>query len=245
VSAEEDGRADDAAAAARRQRLWLLGASAVVVAAMAVAAIAIGGAGGDSAGTTTGKPAGRTAVGGLFRGIPQRGVELGNPRAQVTVTEFADLQCPYCGESAREELPGVVSRYVRPGRVKLVFRALAFLGPDSLRGARVVAAAALQNRLWQTVDLVYRNQGEENSGWLSDAYLRRVATAAGVDVKRAFAERRSVAVSAQVEEARSAAKAAGVESTPTYVIARGGREVRRLTGAGDLAGALAEVVDGP
>jgi len=125
-----------------------------------------------------------------------------------------------------------------------VFRNLAFLGPDSLRGARVVAAAALQNRLWQTVNLVYRNQGEENSGWLNDAYLRRVAAAAGLDVERAFAERRSVAVNALVEQARSAAKAAGVESTPTYVISRGGREVTRLTGAGALAGAIGAAVGG-
>jgi protein-disulfide isomerase len=94
------------------------------------------------------------------------------------------------------------------------------------------------------VDLIYRNQGEENSGWLSNAYLRRVAAAAGVDANRAFAERGSLAVNAQLQQARSAAKAAEVESTPTYVIARGGREVRRLDGAGELAGALAEVVKG-
>jgi protein-disulfide isomerase len=230
---------------ARRQRWWLLGASAVVAVAIVAAAIAIGGAGGDTAGTTTGRPTGSAAVGGLFRGIPQRGEELGNPQAQVTVTEFADLQCPFCGESAREELPGVVSRFVRPGRVKLVFRNLAFLGPDSLRGARVVAAAGLQNRLWQMVDLVYRNQGEENGGWLNDAYLRRVAGVAGVDVKRAFAERRSVPVNAQIEEARSSAKAVGVESTPTFVISRGGREVKRVTGAGKLADAVDEAVSGP
>jgi protein-disulfide isomerase len=236
---------DDAAiAAARKQRLWLLGALAVVAAAVVAAAIAIGGAGGDSAGTTTGRPEGRAAVGGLFAGIPQTGVELGDPRAPVSVTEFADLQCPFCGASARDELPGVVTRYVRPGSVKLVFRNLAFLGPDSLRGARFVAAAALQNRLWQTVDLIYRNQGEENSGWLNDAYLRRVGVAAGVDVARAFAQRGSVAARALVEEARSAGKAADVKETPTYVIARGGREVKRVSGSGELAGAVAEVVGG-
>jgi protein-disulfide isomerase len=224
--------------------MWLLGALAAVAVAIVVAAVAIGGAGGDSAGTTTGRPHGRVAVGGLFAGIPQRGVELGSPRAPVTVTEFADLQCPYCGASAREELPRVVARYVRPGRVKLVFRNLAFLGPDSLRGARFVAAAALQNRLWQTVDLVYRNQGEENSGWVTDAYLRRVGVAAGLDVRRAFAERASVAVNALVEEARAAGKAADVKSTPTYVIARGGREAKRVTNNGDLEAALGDVVDG-
>ncbi|MFL5781744.1 MAG: DsbA family protein [Thermoleophilaceae bacterium] len=228
---------------ARRQRRWLIAASAVVVVALAVIAIAIGGAGGDTAGTTTGRPAGRVAVGGLFAGIPQRGVELGSPRAPVTVTEFADLQCPYCGASAREELPRVVARYVRPGRVRLVFRNLAFLGPDSLRGARVVAAAALQNRMWQMVDLVYRNQGEENSGWVTDAYLRRVAAAAGVDVARAFAQRGSVAANAILEEAHSMGKAVDVKSTPTFVIARGGREVKRVTGSGALEGALAEVLN--
>ncbi|HKP90134.1 MAG TPA: DsbA family protein [Thermoleophilaceae bacterium] len=230
--------------AARRQRRWLIGASVAVAAAIVVAAIAIGGAGGGEAGTTTGRPAGRTAVGGLFGGIPQQGIQLGSPSAPVTVTEFADLQCPYCGESARDELPAVVTRFVRPGRVRLVFRNLAFLGPDSLRGARVVAAAALQNRLWQMVDLVYRNQGEENSGWLNDAYLRRVATAAGVEPKRAFAERASVAARAQLDEARRMAKAAGVSSTPTFVIARGGREVERVTGAGELEAALAKAVNG-
>jgi protein-disulfide isomerase len=234
----------EAVAAARRQRRWLIGASGVVAVAIAAAAIAIGGAGDDTAGTTTGRPAGRGAVGGLFGGIPQRGAELGNPRAPVTVTEYADLQCPYCGQSAREELPAVINRDVRPGRVKLVFRNLAFLGPDSLRGARVAAAAALQNRLWQMVDLVYRNQGEENSGWLNDAYLRRVAAAAGVDVRRAFAQRNSVAVNALLREAKSRAKAAGVKQTPTYVIERGGREVKRVTGSGGLEDAIAEAAKG-
>jgi protein-disulfide isomerase len=232
-----------ALADARRQRRWLIGASALVVVALAAVGIAIGGAGGDTAGTTTGRPEGRVAVGGLFAGIPQRGVELGSPRAPVTVTEFADLQCPYCGASAREELPRVVARYVRPGRVKLVFRNLTFLGPDSLRGARVVAAAALQDRMWQMVDLVYRNQGEENSGWVTDEYLRRVAGAAGVDVARAFAQRGSVAANALLEEAHSMGKAAHVKSTPTFVIARGGREVKRVTGSGELEGALAEVLN--
>jgi predicted DsbA family dithiol-disulfide isomerase len=241
VDSEADARA---VAEARRQRRWLIGASAVVAVAIAAVAIAIRGAGGDTAGTTTGRPAGGTAVGGLFGGIPQRGVELGDPRAPVTVTEFADLQCPYCGADARGELPAVVNRFVRPGRVKLRFRTLAFLGPDSLRGARVAAAAALQNRLWQLVDLVYRNQGEENSGWLSDDYLRRVAAAAGVDAARAFAQRRSVAVNAQVEQARAAAKAVGVKSTPTYVIERDGSEVARVTDSGELAGKLGQVVGG-
>jgi protein-disulfide isomerase len=228
----------------RRQRLWLLGASSVVAVAIVAIAIAIGQAGGGS-GTTTGKPQGDVATSALFRGIPQHGVELGNPRAPITVTELADLQCPFCGESARGEWPKVVSRYVRTGKVKLVFRNLAFLGPDSLTGARMAAAAALQDKMWQFVDLVYRNQGEENSGWVTDAYVRRIGVAAGLDVPRALAERRSIAATQLLVDAKAAARAARARETPTFVITRGGREVKRMVGAGDLTGLIGQAVARP
>ena len=227
---------------ARRQRLWLLGASAVVIAVVVAGAIAIGGAGGGTAGTTTGTPEGIAATRALFAGIPQRATVLGSARAPVTLTEFADLQCPYCGKSAREELPRLVRRYVRPGRVKLVLRVLDFLGPDSTAGARIAAAASLQGRLWQFVDLVYRNQGEERAGWVTDAYLRRVAAAAGVDVRRAFADRASPAALAVLAESKAAAKAARIDSTPTFVISRPGRGAKRLVGAGDLSGPIDDLL---
>ena len=229
----------------RRQRLWLLGASAVVVGAIVVIAIAIGRAGGGSAGTTMGTPEGIAATRALFAGIPQRGVELGAPHAPVTVTEYADLQCPFCGKGARERWPDVVRRFVRPGRAKLVFRNLAFLGADSLAGARMAAAAALQRRMWQFVDLVYRNQGEEGTGWITDAYLRRVAAAAGLDVRRAFAQRRSAAVLTLLSEAKAMADAAGVRATPAFQITRAGRAPVALTGDADLAGAIQDALKGP
>jgi protein-disulfide isomerase len=228
----------------RRQRAWLVGASSVVVVAIAAFAIAIGRAGGDTAGTTTGTPEGIAAARALLAGIPQRGVELGARDAPVTVEEYADLQCPFCGKFARDRLPGVVRRYVRRGRVRLVFRNLAFLGSDSLDAARMAAAAALQDRMWQLVDLVYRNQGEENAGWVNDAYLRRVAVGAGLDVPRAFAERRSPAATALLAQAKGLAAAARVREAPTFVIARGGRELERVTGNKDLTGPIEKALGG-
>src|SRR5438105_4445864 len=229
----------------RRQRLWLLGASAVVVAAIVVIVIAIGRAGGGTAGTTTGTPEGIGATRALFAGIPQRGVELGAPHAPVTVTEYADLQCPFCGKSARDRWPEIVRRFVRPGRAKLVFRNLAFLGADSLDGARMAAAAALQKRMWQFVDLAYRNQGEERTGWITDAYLRRIAVGAGLDVRRAFAQRHSARVLTLLSEAKAMADAAGVRATPAFLITRAGRAPVALTGDADVAGAIQDALRAP
>jgi len=120
-----------------------------------------------------------------LRGIPQQGTVLGRPDAPVTLVEYADLQCPYCGVWARETLPQLVREYVRTGKVKLVFRGLAFVGPDSATGLTTALAAANQGRLWQVVDLVYANQGEENSGWLDDELLRSIGgQLPGLDVDR-------------------------------------------------------------
>jgi protein-disulfide isomerase len=228
---------------ARRQRAWLLGAIVVVAAAIVAAAIAIGNAGGGTAGTTTGTPEGIAATRALFAGIPQHGIVLGNPRARVTLTEFADLQCPFCGQNARELLPEIVRRYVRPGRVKLVFRNLAFLGPGSLDGARMAAAAAFQNRLWQFVDLVYRNQGEEGAGWVNDAYLGRIGVAAGLDVPTAFRERHSVAAATQLSQAKEAARAVHLSSTPSFLVSRPGRGSKLIADAASDLGAITGPLD--
>src|SRR5439155_270723 len=111
-----------------------------------------------SGSTTTAEPdvvlSGEAATQKLFRGIPQKLNVLGNLKAPVTMVEFADLQCPYCRDFAVQALPDIVRRYVRPGKVKLVFSGLAILGSDSERALRATYAAGLQGRLWNYLDLL-------------------------------------------------------------------------------------------
>jgi hypothetical protein len=47
------------------------------------------------------------------------------------------------------------------------FENLSFIGPGSVAAGRVAAAASQQNKLWNFVDLLYLNQGEENSGYVT------------------------------------------------------------------------------
>src|SRR5690349_2453782 len=55
------------------------------------------------------------AISARFAGLAQDGIGLGKPSAPVTLVEFADLQCPFCGDYARDVLPAVLDQYVRPG----------------------------------------------------------------------------------------------------------------------------------
>ena len=91
-----------------------------------------------------------------------------------------------------------------------------------MRAARVTQAAAQQDKLWNFVDLAYRNQGKENSGWATDALLRRLAGAVpGLDADRAFAARNGAAVTGALKAADTLATTSGVQSTPTFLVGRG------------------------
>jgi protein-disulfide isomerase len=239
---DSGSRDADALAARRARRLWLVGATFVVAAVLVGIAIALSGDD-EGSGTTTGKPEGAAAVLALYRGIPQRGTELGNPNAKVTLTEFADLQCPFCGEYGREVFPEVVGRFVRTGKVKVSLRLLKFVGDDSVEAARMAHAAGQQNRLFQFVDLVYRNQGIEETGWVDDAYLKRIGEAIGLDVERALSVRGGAAVTAELDKAIAEGKAAKVESTPWFVVAKEGGKPERLEADTSDAAAFADALE--
>jgi protein-disulfide isomerase len=185
-------------------------------------------------GSTTAPEPGFTVSGGaetakLFRGIPQKLNVLGNPNAPVTMIEFADLQCPFCREFALGALPTIVRDYVRPGKVKLVFAGIAFIGPDSETALRATYAAGLQNRLWNFLDLLYRNQGPENSGWVTDALLRATAKAVpGVDVGTLLSARQTAEVDNALLATRQQASSARVISTPSFFAGATGGTLNRI-----------------
>jgi protein-disulfide isomerase len=229
----------EAAAAGRRRLLTRLGAVLAVAAIVVVGLIAVSGSGsGNTASNSSSSQIeGAVAARSLLAGVPQRGITLGDPKAPVRVVEFADLQCPFCRNYSQALFPSVVRDYVRPGRVRMEFRSLAFIGPDSERAARVAEAAGAQNRLWNVVDLVYANQGMENSGWATDALLRRVAgSVPGLDVNRVFSQRNSPTVTGQLEAAQTLATRSGVNSTPTFLVGRG-NNLKAVDAAG-LPGAI-------
>jgi protein-disulfide isomerase len=158
-------------------------------------------------------------------GIPQAGAVLGDPDANVTLIEYADLQCPACREYTEQVVPTLVDDYVRPGRVKAEFRGLRFLGDDSDKALRFVIAAGLQDRLWNLQEALYRNQGGENSGWVTDDLVRELAgEIEGLDVDRMFADADSAAVTELIEEDEAQAQADQVPGTPTLLVQIGGEE---------------------
>jgi protein-disulfide isomerase len=210
----------------RRTLLLVFGGVLTAAAALAVALVLVSRGGGDTS------PNGTVVRATVLAGIPQAGVTLGNPAAPA-LTEYADLQCPYCGEFDRVVLPSVIRDYVRTGKVKLVFRGLAFIGPDSTKALQAVYAAGEQDRLWDVLDGLYAVQGAENSGWVTDDLLRQVGERVpGLDADRWLGATDSDAVEQQFVAASDAAAKHGVSSTPTFFLGDRRLDLKALTPAG-------------
>lgn len=216
---------------------------AVVIAATLVAVSAIGSRDKGSSAAINGSA--ETAA--MLRGIPQHGNVLGSPKAPVTLYEYADLQCPYCARFALETLPTIVQDYVRTGKVKLVFRGVAILGPDSTPPLETAYAAGQQNRLWNYTELVFHNQGQENAGWVTNDVLHAIGKAVpGLDTDKAMGDRTSASVQAAISDAQAGWVNDGLRYTPSFVIVRkgGGRTV--LEGAlpaGDFERAIDKLLN--
>lgn len=148
-----------------------------------------------------------------------------------------------------EALPAVVEQFVLSGRLRLELQLLAFLGPDSERGAQVAAAASLQNRAWQYGELFFRNQGTENSGYATDRFLQRLARETpGLDVARLTADLNKPAASRIVRQAARRGEQLGVQGTPSFYLVRAGGRPEALSfqalDAGTVTSALNEALEG-
>jgi protein-disulfide isomerase len=198
-----------------------------VVAAVAVVLVVVLAGPDDSEDTTESRaPA---ASGGVpaevaeLEGVPQDGIALGAEDAPVTMVEFADLQCPFCADYQTQVFPTLLERYVKTGKLRLELRLLRFIGPDSDTLARTAAGASLQDHMWQVAGLAYARQGAENSGYADKQFLDELVADAGLG--QVDTGRRAEAI---VADAEGLADRTGIDSTPSFLIARTGGPLERF-----------------
>jgi protein-disulfide isomerase len=204
----------------RNRLLVLAGAlAAALVAVVVIVVVAGSGSGGSStATTTTAQSNGDTEARSTFAGIPQHDDTLGQATAPVTLTVFEDPQCPYCRQWNIDTLPTVVENYVRTGRIKIVYRGVVVIGPNSVAGLRAVYAAGRQNKLWNMVEALYERQGAENSDWITLSVIRAAAREVKTAPAKLIAAADSKAVDAKLRESANLARSYGIDGTPTFAL---------------------------
>ena len=157
-------------------------------------------------------------------GIPQHGNTLGNPKAPLTVKFFGDLQCPYCRRFALRALPLLIERYVRRGRMKIEYHSLetATRDPQIFTAQQLAAlAAGRQNKMWNFIELFYREQGHEDSGYVTEDFLQGLAQqVSGLNLPSWMAARSEKSLLNTLREDARTASSAGLASTPSFLVRR-------------------------
>jgi protein-disulfide isomerase len=209
-----------AAATERRHRLLQLAVGACFLAVIAVVVIVVAVGTGKGGGPDPAHIIEARTVDALLAKAPQRGLTVGRPDAPVHIYEYGDLQCPFCRDFSEEKIPAAIEGPVDAGKAQITFRNMLIIGPDSLPAGAAAIAAGEQGRGWNYIETFYRNQGEENTGYVTDEFLEAVARAAGVkDMATWNKRRRSKAVRAEATKSTALGENHfGFHETPSFTI---------------------------
>jgi protein-disulfide isomerase len=146
------------------------------------------------------------------------GNSLGDAKAPVTVEVYADFQCPVCGQFDRGTLKQIEDKYVKNGKVRIVFNHYAFIGDESTRAAEASECANAQGKFWEYADTLFNNQAGENQGAFSDANLEKFAQQVGLDMDKYRTCMQQNTYLGKVQASTQAGTQRGVNSTPTVFI---------------------------
>lgn len=162
----------------------------------------------------------------------------GSPDAPLVITEWLDYQCPSCKLYETSRAPEIERRYVETGKVRIEYRNMAFLGPESIAAAESAECAADQGYYLAYHSLLFQRQGRENGGSFSADRLKGLAGELGLD-REDFSScldsgKYRPSVIAETREGTSL----GVQATPSFQI--NGRMLRGVPNVEQMSAIIEE-----
>ncbi len=142
----------------------------------------------------------------------------GSATAPVTIAEYSDFQCDYCGQWARTVEPELQAQYIDTGIVRFEWHDMAWEGPESEAAANAARCAGDQGQFWAYHDLLYRSQGPLNSGAFSAAHLKAFGAKLGLDTKTFDACVDANTYGSAIQADLAAATQLGINGTPTFIV---------------------------
>lgn len=177
-------------------------------------------------GSTAGVPSGDDQLAAVVDAedalkLGDRDVILGDPEAPVTLIEYGDFQCPWCGKLFAEVEAPLRDNYIQKNKVKMVYRNFAFLGPESFAAAEAAECAKDQSKFWAFHDALYKAEvadGVEHNGNLDRDLFVQIATDNELDIKEFTSCFDSGEYVDKVKNDSSQARLVGVNGTPALFL---------------------------
>ncbi len=142
---------------------------------------------------------------------------LGNSDAPLTMVEFTDYQCPFCGRFETTTFPEIKKNYIDTGKLRVIVRDLPLsdMHPYALKAAQSVHCAGDQGRFWEMKALLFKNQSKLDidslAGYAKDLSLN------GGTYNSCMAEGRHLK---EIGEEATYAQSLGITGTPTFILGK-------------------------
>jgi protein-disulfide isomerase len=143
---------------------------------------------------------------------------LGSGTAKFTIFEFGDFQCPSCDYWFKNQEPAIVHDLVDTGKAKLVWRDFIIYDSDSRLAANAAYSAGEQGKFWQFHDLLYANQGQADSGWVTQQLMVSFAQQLGLNVTGFTQSMNSGKYGSLIDSNFQAGQRLGIQGTPTFFV---------------------------
>lgn len=200
--------------------LYVIPLSIVVAGALVAGAVLYSNRTGGTAATGQSAAAGASAGGqtAAVQDLADDDPFLGNPDAPVTIVEFGDFQCPFCGRFFKTTEQEIIEKYVKTGKAKFVYRdfPLTSIHEEAQKSAEASECADEQGEFWEYHDLLYQRQDQ-----LSVAHYKAWAAELGLNTGQFNQCLDAGKYSEEVGKDFRDGQAAGVRGTPgTFVNGR-------------------------
>lgn len=143
---------------------------------------------------------------------------LGKSDAPVTMVEFTDYQCPFCGRFEATTYPEIKKNYIDTGKLRLIVRDLPLEGlhPYAMKAAQAVHCASDQGKFWEMHDVLFKNQNKLDADSLN-GYATSDLGLNGDKFKKCMAEGNHLK---QIAAEARYAQSLGITGTPTFIIGK-------------------------
>ncbi len=164
--------------------------------------------------------------------IKQGSPYQGSKSAPVTLMDFSDIQCLLCKRFVDNAEHQINSTYVQTGKVVFVFKHLPNRGFDSFPAALAAQCTNDQGKFWQFHNLLYKNQGPIDSGWVNKDNLKKFASEIhGLNVQKFNSCFDGQKYKSLVENDLTLAHSLGFTQTPSFIIVnKDGSNPQKLEG---------------
>jgi thioredoxin family protein len=166
-------------------------------------------------------------VSALLSRVPQSGETLGQASAPITLEIVGDLESKDVRTFAVWLLPDIIRQWVLTNIVKIQYRSFMTASlpyPNVfVRQQTAALAAGVQDKLWNFIEIFYHEQGEEDTRYVTEAYLDGIARQVpGLNLSEWESDRENSQLTKRVTKESRVSQAIGFRDTPAFLIGRTG-----------------------